>query len=381
MSIVLIQIIVRWIRLQYPYGYFSVNGVFKEGEIALAMNPLDFAMIPAKSVDFETGLLCRDDGCWTNWEPVNVGAGSAVICAREGYRYRVAMYRDGYDESLAREYCYDAESNWTKFDSATEPGEWHTGPYDFPEDGFVRITVQRIDGVKAEGSCKLGEMINLSYSAPSARPMPKWAQAEADRVALQVEDLREPGDLVFIALSDIHYSTGCIWPQTARNVQSVAARVHPDAIVQLGDVSDGMTPVDVTLSFVTRVLGDLERCGAPVYSCVGNHDTNYFGNNDQRLGKADCSRLYLGRDDPWYYVDFASARVRCLFLDSFEQSRKQRYGFSKQQLLWVRSTLRATPRDWTQPPNTPSEWAPTKAYFSKTSSPPSKPATAPAAPA
>ena len=42
-----------------------------------------------------------------------------------------------------------------------------------------------------------------------------------------------------------------------------------------------------------------------------------------------------------------------------------------------KSTAAAT----AQPPNTPSKWAPTKAYFSKTNSPPSKPATAPAAPA
>lgn len=340
------QIIGWWIRLQYSYGYFGADAVRRKEGASVDMDPLEFAMIPAKSVDLETGLLCQDDGCWTNWEPVRIGAGSSVACAQDGYRYRIALYRDGYDESLAREYCYDVESNWTKFDEAAASGEWLTGPCEFPEDCFVRITVQRVDGSQAVRPYKLGEMIDLSYIAPSVSPMPGWALEEADRVASRVESLRDPDDLVLLVLSDIHYSTGCIWSQTARNLRAVAARVNPDAIVQLGDVSDGMTPVDVTLSFVTRVLGDLERCGAPVYSCVGNHDTNYFGNNAERLGKPECALLYLGRDEPWYYVDFASARVRCLFLDSFEQMRKQRYGFSRQQLKWMRSMLDRTQSDW-----------------------------------
>lgn len=318
----------------------------KTEETARGMNPLEFAMIPNKSIDLDTGLLRDDDGCWTNWEPVHVGAGSSVSCPREGFRYRVALYRGEYDESLAHEYCYDAESNWTRLYNATDPGEWLTGPYAFSEECFVRITVRHCDGLHDNHSYTLGDMVDLDYVDPCVLPTPDWARKEIDRVVKGVDSFRDPDDLVLVALSDIHYSTGCIWPQTARNLSAVVAQVHPDAIVQLGDVSDGMTPIEVTQSFVTRVLGDLQRNGVPVYSCVGNHDTNYFGNNAHRLAKAECARLYLGRDVPWYFVDFASARVRLLFLDSFEQTRKQRYGFSWRQLLWVRSTLRETPPDW-----------------------------------
>lgn len=310
------------------------------------MNPLEFAMTPDKSVEYETGLLRDAKGCWTNWEPINIGAGSEVVGPKEGYRYRVALYRGKYDETLSFEYCYDSESNWTEFYYATDPGIWLTGSYSFPEECYARITVQRCDGARSTKPYTLGEMVDLNLVEPCIHPMPDWALTETERVAARVNSLRYDDDLVLVVLSDVHYSTGCIWAQTARNISAVAAQVHPDAIVQLGDVSDGMTPIDVTLSFVTQVLGDLQRCGAPVYSCIGNHDTNYFGNNEQRISKRDCARLYLNRDAPWYFVDFPTSRMRLLFLDSFDQSRKQRYGFSWNQLLWVRTILRETPKDW-----------------------------------
>ena len=195
------------------------------------MSALDAAMIPAKAVDPETGLLVHDEGSWTNWEPLELGAGSGVMRAREGYRYRIACYGAEYDEALAHEYCYEPESNWTTIASCTEPGVWLDGPSSFSRDCFVRITVQRIDGFLAVRPYKLDEMIELNYVPPAAPPQPAWARAEAERVAARVAGLREPGDLVLIALSDVHYSTGCIWPQTACNVHAVADLIHPDAIV------------------------------------------------------------------------------------------------------------------------------------------------------
>ena len=310
------------------------------------MSVFDAAMIPAKAVDPETGRLVDDEGSWTNWEPLELGAGSAIVKAREGYRYRIACYSAEYDETLAHEYCYDPESNWTTLAACTEPDIWLDGPSSFSRDCFVRITAQRLDGFLAVRPYKLDEMIELDYAPPVVPPQPTWAHAEAERVASRVAELREPGDLVLIALADVHYSTGCIWPQTARNVHTVADLVRPDAIVQLGDVGDGIAPTPVTRSFAGRVLGDLRSCGIPVLSCVGNHDVNYFKGNDERLSQKECAQLYLDRQEPWYFEDFPSARVRCVFLDSFDPSRTQRYGFAGREVRWLRKTLRATPRDW-----------------------------------
>ena len=310
------------------------------------MNLLSTTMIPAKAVDPATGLLIDDMDCWTNWEPIEFGAGSAIAKACAGYQYRVSIYHEGFDEELAHTYNYDAESNWTTFASCTEPGVWLEDFYKFSESCFVRITVRRVDGYQAVTSRTLEQVVVLSYVAPEEKPQALWAQEEIERVCARVDQLREPDDAVFILLSDIHYSTGCIWPQTARNVQAVAERIHPDALVQLGDVVDGTTPADVTRSFAARVLNDMHVCGLPVYGCVGNHDANYFKGNAQLFSAQECAHLFTDRDELWFYEDFPARRLRCFFLQSFDATRKPRYGYAFKQVRWLHKMLRHTPTDY-----------------------------------
>ena len=310
------------------------------------MDPRAVAMIPGKAVDGNTGLLHEADGCWTNWEPVELGAGSAIVAPREGCRYRISCYEAIYDESLAHTYSYDAESNWTTLSSQTPPGEWLTGSFEFPQTCFVRITVQRKGEPCDNEPCELDSLVELRYVEPAVTPLADWAREEVERVCARVGDVRETGDLTLLVLSDVHYSTGCIWPETARNILEVTRRLKPDAIVQLGDVGDGIAPLAVTMSFAERVLGDLARCGVPVHSCVGNHDANYFKGNTDCLSVVDCARLYQGHDEPWYCEDFPNAHVRCIFLQSFDPTRAERYGYDGQQVRWLRKVLRETPYDY-----------------------------------
>lgn len=309
------------------------------------MDAREAAVFAGKAVDPATGLLRDEPGCCTNWEPVELGAGSVIAPLAAGVAVRVWCYVGEFDESLAREYSYDAESNWTTLRPSLGTANWLESPaesWTAPCDCFVRVTA-RISG---SSPTVLGEVADIRAVESEEPGLAPWFRDEADRVCQRVESLREPGDLVLIALSDIHYSTGCIWPETARNVRAVAERIHPDAIVQLGDVSDGIAPVRVTRSFVGRVLGDLRRCGVPVYGCVGNHDANYFKGNAERLSTAQCAQLYIGRDEPWYYEDFPAASTRCVFLQSFEPERKERYGYTSDEVRWLRKALYGTPQGY-----------------------------------
>lgn len=306
----------------------------------------DVVMLPGFAVDEETGLLVDDFACWTNWEPIKLCAGSTILGAREGYRYRIVRYSENFDESLVREYSYDAESNWTSLESALPPNEWLEGEYPIPDTCYVRITVQRIGAIVSQGFLTIGEVVKIKSTVPPEAPLPDYFAAEINRVSARVDELREPGDLVLVAVADIHYSTGCIWPETARNIQEVCKRVHPAAIVQLGDISDGLAPLLVTKSFVSRVLCDLKANDLPVFSCVGNHDMNCFRGNTECLTIDESSQLYLGRNDPWYYEDFANEHLRCIFLNSFNPERKDRYGFEKREVRWLARTLRTMPDGW-----------------------------------
>ena len=59
---------------------------------------------------------------------------------------------------------------------------------------------------------------------------------------------------------------------------------------------------------------------------------------------AACARLYQGRETPWYNVDLADGKLRMLFMDSFDPEERDRYGFSKEQIRWLKRVLWTTPR-------------------------------------
>jgi hypothetical protein len=259
---------------------------------------------------------------------------------------RIWLYEKAFDETLAHVYTYDEESNWTTFCPGGGPNGALSdpcAPWTCPADCFVRVTAQVPAGSAPE---TLADVAAIHAKEAELPVLSEGIRAEIDAVCSRVDALREQDDLALIVLSDVHYSTGCIWPETARNIAEVAARIHPDAIVQLGDLSDGVAPIRVTLSYAERVLSDLHRCGAPVYGCVGNHDVNYFKGNDELLSAHDCALLYTGRDEPWYYEDFPKAQVRCFFLQSFDPLREQRYGYAAEEVEWLRQELQELPSGW-----------------------------------
>ena len=307
---------------------------------------LDTVLVPGKGVDAQTGAIIDAPDCFTSWEPVLLGAGSAISPVRPGITLEVSCYSPGFNETLARTYTYNAESNWTTF----MPGAGPVGPLDDPASPwvcpaacYVRITARCSDGTSPS---VLGDVAAIEVAAVQDEPLPPALEAEIERVCARVEELRDPGDLALILLSDIHYATGCIWPTTARCVHAVAERIAPQAIVQLGDITDGVAPARVTAQLVNRVLGGLYSCGAPVLGCVGNHDANYFKGNDERLTSAEAARMCTGRGELWYAVDFPEQQVRCLFLKSYEAGRAERYGYELDQIRWVHRQLRAMPRGW-----------------------------------
>ena len=318
-------------------------------------------------VDSATGLLIRDDAFATNWEPMHVRQGERVTWPK-GRPCQIWVYTQVIDEMLVHTYCYAPEDNWTSFQPGLSQPMSREGMWTAPQDCFVRVTAQLhagscgslVDEIEngtsgnapVEGSAADGDMADAVESVlikrlPAAceEPLPCFIE-ERSRVAERTRALQKPGDLVFLLVSDIHYATGCPWPDTARNLQAVAKALQPDAVVQLGDLTDGVAPKHVTLSMAKRVLVDLSACGVPVLGCVGNHDWNRFRLNVDGLDSGECARRYLGRETPWYAVDFPDQGIRALFLDSFDPDECERYGFPRRMLRWVRSTLAGTPQGW-----------------------------------
>ena len=307
----------------------------------------DAMLFCGKTVDPDTGMLADCPGSAVNWEPLPLEPGS-TLAPKPGFRCRLWAYDSETDTALIRDYSYQDEANWTRLRPDLSRG-W-TGPGEPParigQPLFARIEVSREDGSAPQAGTRLGDAVELVAVPAEPCGIPAHFADEVERVRRRVEELRGPGDLVAVVLTDIHYSTGCIWDETLRNVRAVCEAVRPDFIAQLGDITDGLTPAEVTRSMAERVLDGLRGCGVPVHCCIGNHDLNCFRGNPGRFSARESSLLYTGSETPWYHLDLGERRTRVVFLDSFDPDAKERYGFKPEQVRWLKRMVRTTPDGW-----------------------------------
>lgn len=301
-------------------------------------------LFAGRGVDDTTGFLREDERVATNWLPVPVEPGDKIVPA-PSVEVRVLAYDGDTDPWLVYSYTYHPESNWTHYRPDLSLPSWTNEPVELGFSGWVRVSARWASGMSATDAAL--PQVELRQAARSEEPLPEHFRQEVERVCARVEELRQPDDLVLLLVADPHVAAGCPWPDTVRNLRAVAERVHPDALVQLGDLTDGLVSKRVARELAGGVLSDLHSLGLPVYGCLGNHDANDFLDNPDRMGTTERTALYLGRQgDPWYYVDFPEQRIRALFLDWYDPERTKPYGFGLEQTIWLRGVLDTLPAGW-----------------------------------
>lgn len=262
------------------------------------------------------------------------------------YGYRITFYDASYDEKYLYTYDYAPEESWTSHRRGFLQDAYLDWDYTFLESGYFRVSVRRKDGknIAAADAARSGEI--LEYEMPEEKPERKpYFIEEAQRVSEKIERLRKPEALLFAVMTDTHYTVNGTWEDTVRNIAAVNQQVKFDAIIHLGDWTDGMVPADVTVDYVNRMKQELLKCGSPVYAALGNHDSNYFKGNSERLTIAAQKELYLPGQagEAYYYIDFGEKGLRCIFLASFDPDEEPRYGFWPKELEWLERTLTETP--------------------------------------
>lgn len=148
--------------------------------------------------------------------------------------------------------------------------------------------------------------------------------------------------LSFCLLTDTHYTENGTWDDTATAVAEVVNGTRMDAIIHLGDFTDGLESKEVTRGYVKKILSDLKNNGLPLYVTIGNHDYNFFKGNKERFSKEEVLEC-LELNKEYYYVDFDAYQIRCLFLFSYDADTPVRYGFSDEEVDWIEETLYAAP--------------------------------------
>ncbi len=313
-----------------------------ENLLVEAFPKLDRIILVDRAINSETGLLEETKDATVNWTPLRVCTGDQICFTDNTIAHRYAFYEAQASMELSSTYCYDEESNWTTYSPALSNWKWNTEDMVILQDGYVRIEFQNA----SYAGLTLGNVAQLKRSKPQAWPLPPAFEHECERIISHVSKIREDGDYVAMLLSDMHHSTGDNWDDTLRNLLICSNAIEPNAVIQLGDLTDGLTPRAVTEQLANEVLHPLYSLGIPIYGCIGNHDVNYFKGNSDFMSARESATLYLNRDIPWYYVDNRSCKLRLIFLHSFDPLRKQRYGYSRECVRWLRKTLFRTPKDF-----------------------------------
>lgn len=276
-----------------------------------------------------------------------VATGDEIICMDERYQYYVASYSSEIEDRLIYTYCYQEEENWSSYRGDFNPEIPESNKYLVEEDGYVRVAVKRITGeVLDEADVdKVWASLVLNRQVKSYQRK-DYYDKEIEQTVRNVLEKKDGQTLIFGLITDSHYVINGGWEDTLSNLRAVHEQVPFDAVVHLGDLTDGMIPLSVTKEYVSLVMQDLNSLQVPVYLALGNHDSNYFNKNPEWMTQEEQSDYYLSQKKPWYYVDFGTQKLRCIFLHSFNHKEKIRYGFPQEEVEWVKETLEATPEDF-----------------------------------
>lgn len=326
-----------------------------------------------KGIDEKTGRLCNtEEACMCNILPYQVEVGTLLqLPDVSRYEYKLVYYNRERKEQYLYTYDYELEQNWSTYVGVL-PIANQEEQYVFERAGYVRITINRVDGQtlteQDKAFCEREMVLRTEDSVlekvkeeRSILKQPE-VQKEIVRTRIRVKDIlaeiyrkdENARPLCVTLLADTHHTINDIWTDTMDTIRSVQKELPMDGVIHLGDLTDGMLGKAYCRELSRQVLDDLSSTGLPVYLTIGNHDANDFRNNAEVLSAEEQYAYYLkdisaeGKKENqlWYYQDFNDRKLRILFLHSFEPKETNRYGFSMEEVVWVKKVLEELPEDY-----------------------------------
>lgn len=298
------------------------------------------ALFRGITVDDESGILKRipEDGLTkplsaaVNWEPVFLRKGTVVRCQKERIQTRLYIYSPQIPPELIYVSAVSTEGNATSFTGQIVPlsgqGEWIC-----PEDCYVRFLFLDLE-TALPADLFLDELADISGDKKE-EPLPPFLDEEIEDTVETFHRIKEPEDCSLLLLADSHVCAGGNWRETAFAIRTVAKGVHPDAVIHLGDLTDGTMPGIVNYRMVQKSLNDLKGTGAPVYLCPGNHDLDSLP-----------AEYWMQLEAVSRYADNNEHKLRMIFLSSYDPLREDAYGYSEKELKWTEDILNSTPADY-----------------------------------
>lgn len=307
-------------------------------------------LIPGLRTALADGVLVPDSPKHMATEELyRADLGDRIHLREEGFLFAVAIFSLEKNPVYIYSYAYQPEENWSTYTGNLTPQSYRVEDYIFDRECYFRVCVRRKDGEDMgtwDFLCA-ERALEFYHEQKDYVGNPCFRQ-EVENTINTIHWNENDNTMKLCLLTDTHFTVNGTWKDTAHNIQSVAHKVNYDAIVHLGDFTDGMLSKRLTARYVKRMMDDLKKCGVPLYIAPGNHDSNYFRNKSNTFTVEEMRELYSlyggagcnGKGDNLdYYVDVPQYSVRMIFMSSFEDIAPIRYGYRDSQLEWLKSTL------------------------------------------
>ena len=311
---------------------------------------------------------------------IYVTRGTRIIPKNETQSYTYEFYCRKRPGQYMYSYDYQMEEQWLtrkpQFDAEGGlSGEWRFEEKCLPDDGEGYIRLLADDGEKTEIPAETFDICTEGYASwedaeriSTERSVNSFlertdVQAEIADTAQKIAQLLKCGSasgsekVFFTILSDTHYVLNGNWEMTAATVEAVNEKVleltgkKPDAVIHLGDYTDGILSRAICREYSHRVMDRISSWGSTACFVIGNHDANYFRGNPEIMDEEAQWDMYLGKvgaDDHklWYTKDFAEKKLRVMVLSAYENREELRYGFSLEEIEWVKRELQRLPEEY-----------------------------------
>lgn len=312
-----------------------------------------------KVIDAENGVIMDgEDTVMSSVLFYYVNGDTTIRIKDAAYEYEYAFYTTRWQEDYIYSYAYQEEQNWSDYDKRSSTiGRGYTQEETrLGREGYIRLSLRRVDGRPLpKAGLNIEQIIILETGEQTEHILTKHdVQREIRQCIDTVQKFRGESSLVFTLLTDSHLTVNGTWKDTAATIKEVDDKVHPDAIIHLGDLGDGILRKEYCQHYADIVLNDMKSICPKVYMTVGNHDTNYFRSNPDLLTEEEIYDYYLADIEAegkrgkqlWYYDDYEDQKLRLYFLHSYDFHEQLRYGYSMEEIDWLMESLHTLPDDY-----------------------------------
>lgn len=312
-----------------------------------------------KVIDADNGVIMDgEDTVMSSVLFYYVNGDTTIRIKDAAYEYEYAFYTTRWQEDYIYSYAYQEEQNWSDYEKRLSTiGRGYTQEETrLGREGYIRLSLRRVDGSPlSKADLNIEQIITFETGEQTEHILTKHDVLREIRQCIDtVQKFRGESSLVFTLLTDSHLTVNGTWKDTAATIKEVDDKVHPDAIIHLGDFGDGILRKEYCRHYADVVLNDMKSICPKVYMTVGNHDTNYFRSNPDLLTEEEIYDYYLADIEAkgkrgkqlWYYDDYEDQKLRLYFLHSYDFHEQLRYGYSMEEIEWLMQSLHTMPDDY-----------------------------------